>query len=303
MFDQDMDGFWFEDSGVWVEGVPQYNCVVSNSNTPISVSRNNWNGDKLDGTGISGIIADATKIQLINITYEWYGAGEVRFGFVIDGYEHIVHTHQNGNRYTSAWAKSPFQPIRMELEAITNVSGGPFTLSQGSNSIILEGNQGPLGISQNISSPITGTTMAAANTWYPTLSLRLKTSALKGIVTLDSFQTATVDNTNLFYRLVRDANLEVAGASAWIDIPDTNSFSQYKVFTAPGAIIDANQGTAVESGFVIAGSSSRVYLSRDSSYQIGRSDLGTISDTYTLLCASNNTNKSAIVSLTWIEQR
>jgi len=39
MFNQAGDGFWFEDSGVWVDGVPQYNCTVSNGGTDISVPR------------------------------------------------------------------------------------------------------------------------------------------------------------------------------------------------------------------------------------------------------------------------
>jgi len=37
--------------------------------------------------------------------------------------------------------------------------------------------------------------------------------------------------------------------------------------------------------------------------QLGRSGIGTISDTYTLACASPNTNKAALAVLNWIEQR
>jgi hypothetical protein len=304
MFDIDFTGFWFEDSGVWVDGIPQYNCVVSNGGTPTIVSRSNWNGDKLDGTGISGIVADATKIQLINVCYEWYGAGEVRFGFVIDGYEHIVHTHRNGNRHTLPWAQTPFLPIRMELEALSTVLGGPFTLVQGSNSLISEGSISSKGVAQNITSPITGTTMTAANTWYPALSLRLRSSVLKGVALLDNFQVATIDNTNIFYRLVRNANLAVTGANGWVNMPDSNSFTQYQTYTAPGEVILANQGIGIYSGFVVnGGGGAGINLSKDSIYQIGRTQLGTVSDTYTLLCASNNANKAALASLTWIEQR
>ena len=304
LFDEDSSGFWFEDSGVWVDGVAQYNCTVSNGGSPIVVSRDNWNGDKLDGTGISKIIADPTKIQLINVSYEWYGAGEVRFGFVIDGEEHIVHTHKSGNRYTLPWANTPFQPIRMEMEALTTVAGGPFTMIQGSNSVITEGTTSTKGTSQNISSPITGTTMAAANTWYPVLSIRLKSNMLKGVVIPVIFQMATIDNTNVFYKLVRNANLAVTGANGWVNMPDTNAFTQYQTYTTPGDISPANQGVSLDSGFAISGGGGvRILLSQDSPLQIGRSQLGSVSDTYTLLAASNNTNKSALASLTWVEQR
>jgi hypothetical protein len=37
--------------------------------------------------------------------------------------------------------------------------------------------------------------------------------------------------------------------------------------------------------------------------QTNRSGIGTISDTYTLACASPNTNKAALAVLNWIEQR
>ena len=115
MFNQAGDGFWFEDSGVWADGAPIYNCTVSNGGADIAVPRSEWNGDKLDGTSSSGITADPTKIQLVNIEYEWYGAGQVKFGWVIDGATHVVHTHRSANRYERPWARTPFLPIRVEM--------------------------------------------------------------------------------------------------------------------------------------------------------------------------------------------
>jgi len=189
MFNQAGDGFWFEDSGVWADGEPIYNCTVSNGGTDIAVPRSAWNGDKLDGTSTSGITADPTKIQLVNIEYEWYGAGQVKFGWVIDGATHVVHTHRNANRRDRPWAQTPFLPIRVEIEALSTVAGGPYTMLQGSNSVISEGTVGKLGIAQNISAPFYGTRMAAAlssdatkDNWYPILSIRLKSTALNGIV-------------------------------------------------------------------------------------------------------------------------
>jgi len=38
-------------------------------------------------------------------------------------------------------------------------------------------------------------------------------------------------------------------------------------------------------------------------YQIGRTNLGSVSDVFTILCASNGTGKDALASMTWIEQR
>jgi hypothetical protein len=44
-----------------------------------------WNGDKLDGSGASGITLDTTKAQILFADFEWLGVGSVRVGFVIDG--------------------------------------------------------------------------------------------------------------------------------------------------------------------------------------------------------------------------
>ncbi len=317
MFNQAGDGFWFEDSGVWVDGVPQYNCTVSNGGSDIVVPRSSWNGDKLDGTSSSGITADPTKIQLVNIEYEWYGAGQVKFGWVIDGATHVVHTHQNANRYDRPWAQTPFLPIRVEIEALTTVAGGPYTMLQGSNSVISEGTVGKLGIAQNISAPFYGTRMASAlssagtnDNWYPILSIRLKSTALNGIVLPQRFQVATIDNTNVFYKLVRNATIPSAvtagadGPQPWLDHPDPNGFTQYQTYINPDNITVANHGKALDSGFVIAGGGgSSIQLESKTAYQIGRSSLGTVSDTYTILCASSGTGKDALASFTWIEQR
>jgi hypothetical protein len=317
MFNQAGDGFWFEDSGVWVDGVPVYNCTVSNGGADIVVPRSAWNGDKLDGTASSGITADPTKIQLINIEYEWYGAGEVKFGWVIDGATHVVHTHQTANRYTSPWAQTPFLPIRVEIEALSTVAGGPFTMLQGSNSLISEGSVGKLGIAQNISAPFYGTRMASALTnagssdnWYPILSIRLKSTALNGIVLPQAFQVATIDNTNIFYKLVRNATIPAevtAGASGpqpWLDNPDPDGFTQYQTYITPANITEANHGRILDSGFVIAGGGGAgIQLATSTAYQIGRTNLGSVSDVFTILCASNGTGKDALASMTWIEQR
>ena len=317
MFNEAGDGFWFEDSGVWVDGAPVYNCTVSNGGTDIAVPRSEWNGDKLDGTSSSGIVADPTKIQLVNIEYEWYGAGQVKFGWVIDGATHVVHTHRNANRYDRPWAQSPFLPIRVEMEALATVAGGPYTMLQGSNSVISEGTVGKLGIAQNISAPFYGTRMAAAlssavtkDNWYPVLSIRLKSTALNGIVLPQMFQVATIDNTNVFYKLVRNPTIPAevtAGADGpqpWLDHPDPNGFTQYQTYINPSPITEANHGRVLDSGFVISGGGGTgVQLEAKTAYQIGRSSLGTVSDTFTILCASNGTGKDALASFTWIEQR
>ena len=72
-------------------------------------------------------------------------------------------------------------------------------------------------------------------------------------------------------------------------------------------IDDADQGTRLDSGFIVAGGgSTNIALDLNTQYQISRNTTTTIgdsSDVITLLCASSSTNKDALASMTWIEQR
>lgn len=286
------DGAYFEDDG------GTYSYVIRSSTSGITtetrVTRENWNGEKFDGNGYTGVTADATKQQMISINYEWYGAGGVTFNWLMKNETIVSHKFENSNVNDLVWCRSPFLPIRVEIENVTGVAGTHY-LYQGSNSLIQEGEPEKLGTLLSVSNPITGTSMQSADTFYPIISLRLKSSALQAVMLLRSLQAVTNDNTNVYWRLFENATL--TGAS-WTDHPDPNSFMQYD--TTATALTG---GQALLSGFTIAGGASLVDVDDKAALQIGRSGIGTISDIYTLACASPNTNKSALAVLNWIEQR
>jgi hypothetical protein len=294
LFDE-RDGIFFEDGG---DG--NYYCCIRNFNGPSGptltrIPREQWNGDRLDGQGISGIVADPTAQQLVVFDYEWYGAGAVIFRFVIDGAAHTIHTFYHANRISTVYTSTPFLPIRLEL---TNVTGaaGTYKMFQGSNSLISEGEVGKLGIAQNITTAITGVSLGSPNTFRPVLSIRLKSTALSGIVLPAYFQAISLSNANVFYKLVYNAVL--TGAN-FVDMPDANSFTQYdQTATA------YTGGRDIDSGFVSVNAQGlKIELDQNTRYQIGRGSLGTVSDTLTLAMASPTNNAIAAGSMTWIEQR
>ena len=286
------DGAYFEDDG------GTYSYVIRSSASGITtetrVTRDNWNGEKFDGNGYTGVTADATKQQMISINYEWYGAGGVTFNWLMKNETIPSHTFENSNVNDLVWCRSPFLPIRMEIENVTGVAGTHY-LYQGSNSLIQEGEPEKLGILESIANPITGTTLASANTFYPVVSLRLKDSQLAAVALIRSLQAATNDNTNVYWRLIENPTL--TGAN-WTDDPDPNSFMQYDT-----SATDITGGNIILSGFTIAGGSALTNVDEKAQLQIGRSGIGTISDIYTLACATPNTNKKALAVLNWIEQR
>jgi hypothetical protein len=291
LFDEN-NGVYFEDDG------GTYSYVIRSSVTGITtetrVYRDDWNGEKFDGNGYSGVTADPTKQQMISINYEWYGAGIVQFAWLMRNETIPSHTFENSNTNPGVWCSTPFLPIRLEIENITGVAGTHY-LYQGSNSLIQEGEPEKLGTLLSISNPITGTTMADANTFYPIISLRLKSNNLTGVMLLRTLQAATNDNTNVYWQLLQNATLT---GGTWANHPDPNSFMQYNITQTA-----VSGGSDLLSGFVIGGGGSLVDLDIRAALQLGRSGIGTISDTYTLACASPNANKAALAVLNWIEQR
>jgi hypothetical protein len=109
----DADGVYFElfDSTL--------NVVIRNSTSgsivETKVAQSVWNGDKLNGTGKSGINIDITKIQVWWLDYQWLGAGRVRFGiFAPDGTRIVCHEFRNAGSLALPYMRTGTLPIRVE---------------------------------------------------------------------------------------------------------------------------------------------------------------------------------------------
>ena len=306
MFD-DQNGLFLEEIGDELAFVIRSNA--SGSVVDTRITQENWNQNKLDGSGLNGVTLDPTMRQIVVFEYEWYGAGLAEMKFVIDDHPISIHKQFHGNRQQLPWMGTPFVPFRCEIENVSDTTAGTHSLHQSSNSFMLEGDTGLLGVSVSVSSPITGTTLQSSNSWYPVLSIRLQPDKLAGVVLPSTYQVATTDNTNIFFRLVRNAVIGAdTGNSAWTDVPDSGSaFTEYQTYNTPAAIAEADQGTRLDTGFVIeGGGGSNIKLDQSTQYQIGRyttTTIGDTSDVFTILCASSGSNKSALAAMTWIEQR
>lgn len=76
----------------------------------------NWNKDKLDGTGTSGINLDWGMAQHLVIEYQWLGVGTIRFGFET-GTGGIVWAHEmvSVNNISTAYSRTGTIPVRAEI--------------------------------------------------------------------------------------------------------------------------------------------------------------------------------------------
>lgn len=247
--------------------------AVSDART---VTQANWNGDKLDGTGASGITLDTTKAQILWMDFEWLGVGSVRCGFFIDGQMIICHTFQNANEISTVYMTTAILPVRYEITN-TAATATASSMRQICSTVISDG-----GYEQtSIEHMARRTSVPAGNfittAFYPLASIRLASTAL-GAVVLPlnyDFLPTTVDN----YEVALIKNTTLTGASWTASATDANVEVDYTATATSG-------GTIVSSGYT-SGKSGRIPLTASGTYnwdlQIGVSLAG-VSDTYTL-CA------------------
>jgi hypothetical protein len=149
-------------------------------NTPVVQS--DWNYDKMDGNGPSGITLDISKSQILWMDLEWLGVGSVRMGFVIDGQFILCHTFHHANILASTYITTASLPLRYEIFNTAGTSGAS-TLKQICSTVISEGGYELRGVQQAVGTNITTPkAFAAAGTYYPIVAIRLRSIRLDGIV-------------------------------------------------------------------------------------------------------------------------
>ena len=104
----------------------------------IIVPQNQFNIDRLDGTGMSGYDLDISTMQMIGIQYSWYGAGFIDYMLRgSDGNYIFVHRIRNSNVNTEAYMRTGNLPVRYEVinESAKGILQNSITAAQ--NSIAL----------------------------------------------------------------------------------------------------------------------------------------------------------------------
>lgn len=149
---------------------------VSGSVSETSVTQANWNVDRMDGNGPSGITLDITKAQIFWMDIEWLGLGTVRMGFVIDGKLIHCHSFQHANFITSTYITTATLPLRYEIQNLTATASSS-TLKQICSTVLSEGGYELRGKQGAIGTPIDAPRdLTATGIQYPMVSIRLKTS-------------------------------------------------------------------------------------------------------------------------------
>jgi hypothetical protein len=282
-----------------VDGV--YSFVLRSSSTPTpgtpsdirTVNQDDWNGDKLDGTGASGYTLDPSKAQILWMDFEWLGVGSVRCGFIINGEYIVCHTFNNANDITSVYMTTAILPVRYE---ITSTSAIAASMKAICCSVVSEG-----GFEQTSIDHVARRTSVLGtigSTFLPLVSIRLGNTTLGSVVLPNRLQVLPTTNQNYEVALVKNA--ELTGAS-WSNVA-TDLNVQFDVSASAMA-----NGSIVQTDYVTtSGSGGTGNLSAPTGYnwdlQLGVS-LGNVSDTMTVAIrtVSGATTGDAVGSLSFYD--
>jgi hypothetical protein len=251
-------GYFGADNGMYLEldgstlSFVERSLVNGSPATEIRVSKANWNGDKLDGTGASGFTLDITKAQILWMDIEWLGLGSVRMGFVINGQFILCHTFHHANIITSTYITTASLPLRYEI-ANTAATTDSSTLKQICSSVISEGGYELRGLQQAVSQDVNAPyeLITTVNTDYPVITIKLKSTRLDAIVILTALSILPTTTGNFKWKIIANGTTS-GGSGDWISA-GANSAVEYKKdattisggrILAAGFISQTNQASA-----------------------------------------------------------
>jgi len=260
------NGIFFEQTNTDKRWVIRTNTSGSPSDASYATQAQ-WNIDKLDGTGPSGLTLNTANAQIFFIDFEWLGVGRVRVGFVIDGKIIYCHDFLHTNITDKVYMTTPHLPVRWEIEN----TGTPISatiMKQICVSIISEGGFDDVrGLEFSVNRGPSTLTLASL-TRRAVLSIRPK-ATFNSIVNRSMIIPLSVDigagtNTGLF-EIVYNPTFTTPGGLTWTSA-DSSSTVEYCIHgdAAAGAITG---GMVLDSFYVQSGAAA--------TKNTGRSNLGT----------------------------
>ena len=268
--------------------------------TSRKVDQSSWNGDKLDGTGASGLTLDLTKPQILWMDFEWLGVGSVRCGFIINGIYIVCHTYNTANVYgSSVYMTTATLPVRYEITN-TGTTASTSSLKQICSSVVSEAGFEQTSIDHVARRTTEFTNIDTTATFFPIVSIRLISTALNAVVIPNRVQFLPLTNQN--YEVVLLKNPTLTGATWAATVPSDANVEFDVAATAISSI-----GTITQTDYVTSsGSGGTTNTSVPTGYnldlQLG-SSLAGVSDIYTLAVrtVSGATKGSGVGSLSFYD--
>ena len=295
-------GYYSASNGIYIELANSVLYIVKRSSVSgvlvdTRIAQSSWNNDTLDGTGPSGVTLDISKAQILYMDIEWLGVGCVRVGFVINGEFILCHVFYHANEITSTYITTASLPLRYEIKNTAGTSGNSI-LKQICSTVISEGGYELRGLQQAIGIPITTPkTLTTAGTFYPIVSIRLKTTNLDAIIVMTALSIMGIGNGINYNWQIRASGTTTGGS--WVSA-GTDSSVEYNI-----------SGTSFSGGRILASgylhssnqSSPSIDILREAlfKFQLERNSLTSTPYELTLVVAARTANESIYGSMDWEE--
>jgi hypothetical protein len=303
-------GYYGDDNGIYVELYGNALSLVERSFvtgavTETPVAQADWNGDKLDGTGLSGLTLDMSKAQIFWMDIEWLGVGTVRLGFIINGQFILCHSFHHANLITSTYITTASLPLRYEIKNI-GVTSSSSTLKQVCSTVLSEGGYELRGAQQAVGTAVTSPfRLTTAGTFYPVVTLRLKSSAstppvdrTDAVVIITALSLLGKTTGDTFNWQVRNASISSGGTwvSAGADSAVEYNLTATTLTTAGRTMASGYFSTTQQTGGGIDILKEAIFAN-----QLERNGILGTAFEFSVVCAANNNNSDLFASIDWEE--
>lgn len=277
----------------------QFVIYSDTTNGDQTVAQANWNIDKLDGTGKSGLTLDLTKTQILVIDLQALYVGRVRIGFCINGI--IVYAHQflHANLVATPYIQNANRPIRCGMTCTGTVSA---TMHYICASVASEGgveDQAGFSFVQE------GAVTAASEARTHLLSLRPITTfnsiPNRTKFVLESVDVVVTDSNPVEWELA--IGQAISGTTSYTAVNSTYSSYEYNI----AGTLSGSPAIVLAGGYVAASNQSKSSISAkvSSRYPITLNQAGAVraNGTLTLMVTGLGGTSACRGLLTWKEVR
>lgn len=283
------NGIYFEIDGTEAYFVKR--SYVTGSIVETRIAQADWNSNTLPSL-------DLSKAHIMWMDIEWLGVGSVRCGFVIDGKFVLCHTFHHANIIASTYITTATLPIRYEIKN-TGTTASASTLKQICSTVISEGGYNLFGIQQAVGTPVEAPrTLGTAGTFYPVVSLRLKSSPNR----LDAIAIITALSAMPMTSGAYNWQLRATGTTTggeWLSA-GTDSAVEYNITGTSFA-----GGRILASGFFKETNQTQTQIDIPKEalfkFQLERNGLTSTPLELTLTVASNTSSDTLLASMDWEE--
>lgn len=245
------NGIYFEQNGTQLRACIYSDTLAGND----FVNQDDWNIDKLDGTGPSGITLDTTKTQILVIDFQALYVGRVRIGFDIGGLIVFCHEFNHANITPYPYIQNASLPINVGMTCSATVST---TMNFICCSAISEGGEieetGFLFAQE-------GTGTAGNGTRAHILSIRPRQTfnslPNRSKLILDSVDILVTGTNSIKWELVLGQT--ITGTTAFTSVNNSYSTCEYNTL----GTISGNPSLVIASGYASASNQTKGTISKD----------------------------------------